>query len=451
MIVIDLHFLRLAVLGTQRVALANLSRCSYGTVPRPVQESAERLSREIEARPDHFLRLKLYPSLAEVRKQLASFLNVKLNELVFTTNASLGLNVALRNFEWEEGDIIFAFSTTYDSISRTIDYLCDIRPFPKRNIINLEFPTSAEEIIALFKREARANPAKPGGKRIAVIDSITALPSVYLPWKELVKICQDEGIWSVIDAAHSIGQEVGLDLSAAAPDFWVSNCHKWLSAKRSCAVLYVPERNQHIIKSSIPTSHAYISLRDRTATNFVDQFEWNGTIDHTPFLTIPDGNIRAQHPHDFMSSPLQSALQFRTRIGGEEKINAYCRDLAFRGGKVVADILGTCLLDPTGDLTLNMVNVQLPISERVPVNKDVHTFIVREILSHNAYSKLFHYQGKWWTRCSAQVWNEVIVAFRGIVAIANTKAPPQISDFEKIGHMWLEVFKKVENLYAQHG
>jgi len=49
------------------------------------------------------------------------------------------------------------------------------------------------------------------------------------------------------------------------------------------------------------------------------------------------------------------ALEFREWMGGEEKINAYCRDLAFRGGKRLAEIFGTKVLDTVGDLTLNMV------------------------------------------------------------------------------------------------
>ena len=39
------------------------------------------------------------------------------------------------------------------------------------------------------------------------------------------------------------------------------------------------------------------------------------------------------------------------------KINAYCRDLAIRGGKRLAEILGTEEMDntPNRELTLNMV------------------------------------------------------------------------------------------------
>jgi selenocysteine lyase/cysteine desulfurase len=38
----------------------------------------------------------------------------------------------------------------------------------------------------------------------------------------MVAICRDAGVWSVVDAAHSIGQEVDINLSKVKPDFWVS-------------------------------------------------------------------------------------------------------------------------------------------------------------------------------------------------------------------------------------
>lgn len=71
----------------------------------------------------------------------------------------------------------------------------------------------------------------------------------------MVKICKEEEVWSVIDAAHSIGQETNLNLAEADPDFWVTNCHKWLYAKRGCGLLYVPMRYVTSYTSLTPYIH----------------------------------------------------------------------------------------------------------------------------------------------------------------------------------------------------
>jgi len=51
------------------------------------------------------------------------------------------------------------------------------------------------------------------------------------------------------------------------------------------------------------------------------------------------------------------ALDFRKWIGGEAKIFEYCNNLAFEGGKRMADIFGTRVMDSNGELTLNMVSM----------------------------------------------------------------------------------------------
>jgi hypothetical protein len=58
------------------------------------------------------------------------------------------------------------------------------------------------------------------------------------------------------------------------------------------------------------------------------------------------------------------ALEFRKWLGGEVKINVYCRDLAIRGGKRLAEILGTEEMDqtPNRELTLNMVRKRSPLA-----------------------------------------------------------------------------------------
>lgn len=130
-----------------------------------------------------------------------------------------------------------------------------------------------------------------------------------------------------------------------------------------------------------------------------------------------------------------SALEFRKWLGGEDKINAYCHDLAIKGGKVLAAILGTREMDPESEMTLNMVyppaqstvvvdhllqvNVELPLPPSLKHTIEVDTLIKDKLfLEHKASSAYFHHNNAWWTRCSAQVWNEV-----NIISLHSTTRP----------------------------
>lgn len=388
-------------------AYTNLNAGSYGVAPRPVLAALDKLNLSIEANPDLFMRLGFQPQLIDVRRRLAQLIGADVDEVVLVPNASTGINTILRNFEWEQGDTLVGFNVTYGSISKTIRNIGDVLPHPTVKEFVSQFPTTHAEIIASFMEFLAANPTAEGKKTVVVLDSIVSNPGVLMPWKELVKICKEAGVWSVVDAAHSIGQETDINLSEAKPDFWVSNCHKWLSAKRAAAILYVPKRNQHIVKSSIPTSHSYISPTDRTDLNFVIQYEWNGTIDYAPYLGVA------------------YALDFRNWLGGEHKINAYCHDLALKGGKRLAEVLGTRVMDPDGELTLNMVNVELPLPETLKPSAELDLKFKKKLLEeHNIYSAHFYHNSRWWTRVSTQIWVE-------------------LEDFEKLGKVWSIVCDEV--------
>lgn len=98
-------------------------------------------------------------------------------------------------------------------------------PRPKVYTVPLTFPMSHADVVKAFRTKIQeiksthpntvfdilAHDTDLGGKSnrmVAIIDSISSTPGVYMPWKDMVKVCQEEGVWSVIDAAHSIGQEV---------------------------------------------------------------------------------------------------------------------------------------------------------------------------------------------------------------------------------------------------
>lgn len=95
---------------------------------------------------------------------------------------------------------------------------------PKIELMILRFPTSHAEILRDFRWMVHRvqQQRNPGSKTVALFDSIVSFPGVTMPWKEMVKICHEEGALSIVDAAHSIGQEKDIDLATVRPDFWIS-------------------------------------------------------------------------------------------------------------------------------------------------------------------------------------------------------------------------------------
>nr|AUN37957.1 L-cysteine desulfhydrase 1 [Ganoderma lucidum] len=359
---------------------------------------------------------------------VAKLIGAEADEVVLVPNATHALNTVLRNFEWRDGDVLVGANTTYGAVAKTLTYLSDRSESPRPDVLNVEldFPLTHTRIVDLFRAKLReAKQQRPnsqftdvpplcpgygeegrgkGNKIVAVIDSIVSNPGVLLPWQEMVRVAHEEGVWTVIDAAHSVGQEPNINLTEARPDFWLSNAHKWLYAKRGCAILYTPRRNQYIIKSSIPTSHQYISPKtpqwETKGTNYVGQHEWTGTQDWAPSITVPE------------------AIAFREWLGGEKAIYEYCHKLAVDGAKRLAEVLGgTRVLDESGELTTTMSNVQLPLPTKdektinLEIYREVDAYLKDKLLfKWKAYAAHFYHNGAWWVRCSAQVYNEACVA-----------------------------------------
>ena len=101
------------------------------------------------------------------------------------------------------------------------EFFSDQPPNPEHITVSLSFPISHKDILDKFRQKLKEIPRHDGQTVVAVIDALASNPGVLLPWEELTKICKKEGIYSLIDAAHAIGQ-IPLDLSLSDPDFFVT-------------------------------------------------------------------------------------------------------------------------------------------------------------------------------------------------------------------------------------
>lgn len=338
-----------------------LSQGSFGSIPKVIQDKRREYQDQYEARPDPFIRQTLPRLLDESRAAVAKIINAPVETVVFVANATEGVNTVLRNLVWNPDgkDVIISFNTIYDACARAEDFLVDYHE-GKVHVkeITLNYPLEDDEILDTFRAEVKKIEAEGKRARVALFDVVTSNPGIIFPWERMVATCKELGVISLVDGAQGIGM-VHIDVAKADPDYFVSNCHKWLHAPRGCAVFHVPVRNHHLLPTTLATSRGYVPKKsdregrtqpmpdDGTGKNhFVRNFEWVGTRDDTPFLCVKD------------------AIAWRKdALGGEDRIISYLWDLNKKGIKHVSEFLGTTILEnKAGTLTnCGMANVALPL------------------------------------------------------------------------------------------
>ncbi|EMD61271.1 hypothetical protein GGP41_010156 [Bipolaris sorokiniana] len=386
-----------------------LNHGSFGTHPTPVREAYYALQTTAIERPDTFVSFITFPLLAKSRSAVAPLLGVNHDEVVFVPNATTGVNTVLRNIKFEDDDVVLTFSTAYPACVKTIGAIGEILPVNCEKV-ELVYPVEDEVILESFREKVRSLRADGKRVRLAMFDTISTFPGARLPWEDLVRICKELDILSLIDGAHGIGMIDLTHLGKVNPDFFVSNCHKWLYTPRSCAVFHVPFRNQHLIRTSIPTSHGYQYPDQPENTNgrspFIFMFDYVATMDYTPYLCIP------------------AALEFRNQVcGGEAKIREYCYDIARKGGDCMAEILGTHVLTTKSETMRQcaFANVELPLvfkkKEEVDQSKGeldiddavkIAAWIKRTAaMEMDTYFQTAFHAGKLWVRLSGQIYLEV--------------------------------------------
>ncbi|KAF2821186.1 PLP-dependent transferase [Ophiobolus disseminans] len=394
----------------------NLNHGSFGTYPKFVRDKMRSFQDAAEARPDSFIRYEYPKLLDEAREAMAGLLNTPSETLVFLPNATTGVNTVLRNLLFTPNEYILYFATIYGACEKTVSYITETTP-AKSVKIAYTYPVEDDWLISEFHRTVESIENQGGTVKIAIFDTVVSMPGVRMPFERLLTACKERGVLSCIDGAHGVGH-VELDLSTLDPDFFVSNCHKWLHVPRGTAIFHVPLRNQALMRSTLPTSHGFAPQGSNIASPFpksafanaqksafVRNFEFVGTIDNAPFLCVP------------------AALAWREKLGGEDAIRQYCWTLAQEGAKVVAKQLETEVLEnETGTLgRCCLSNVRLPISVATAQQHAAKAGIddaevggaVRDWMSktsiddYGTFVQSLFYGGAWWVRLSGQVYLEM--------------------------------------------
>jgi selenocysteine lyase/cysteine desulfurase len=335
-------------------------------------------------------------------------LHAPVDTCVFLPNATTGVNTVLRNLVYQPGDVIVYFTTIYGACHKTISYLEETTPLQSKGI-ELTYPISDEDLCSNFEQVIRTIKDEGKKPKIAIFDSIVSMPGVRVPFERLVQLCRLHNTLSLIDGAHSAGQ-IPIDLTTLDPDFYVSNLHKWLHVPRGCAIFYCPVRHQPLMRSSLPTSHGFVPraspgpispLAPSTKSEFVNNFEFTGTIDNAPYLCVP------------------AALAWRSRVrwehrSGEDAVMQYCIHLASRAGQIVASALGDTSILEHAESNISdcaFANVELPLSYADDAGGSSETAVKMAqwmskvfVEEYDTFMAIMLHGEKFWVRLSAQIY-----------------------------------------------
>src|SRR5688572_2659082 len=100
-----------------------LNHGSFGATPEPVFSEYQRWQSELERQPVEFLGRRVEGLLVESRAALGKYLGTHANNLVYTQNVTISLNIIARSLELGPGDEVLASDHEYGAMDRMWRFL----------------------------------------------------------------------------------------------------------------------------------------------------------------------------------------------------------------------------------------------------------------------------------------------------------------------------------------
>ncbi|CAJ1953727.1 unnamed protein product [Cylindrotheca closterium] len=263
-----------------------LNHGAFGASLKVGYERAEQWRYHLERQPLRYFDRDLLPHLVYSARQLADFCQVSHREgLTLIPNVTYGLNTIISGYveEFREDSHIILWDTTYGSLKKMAEEYCNkvtevsvIPYFDKAHELN-----EPSEIFAMALEDALAKSHHTTKHALLILDQTTSNTAINMPLRNLTRIAKERDMLVMVDGAHGLlANEVILDDSA--PDFYLSNGHKWLSCPRGVAMIYCPkeELRDSILRRPAVISHGF-------GQGYQSRFLWDGCRDYAAALSLP--------------------------------------------------------------------------------------------------------------------------------------------------------------------
>lgn len=219
--------------------ITNLENGYWGIMATPVLKEYQRLSAWVNRENTNFARWDLGTTYADLRQQVANFLNVGADEIALTRGATESLQALIGSYnKLSPGDTVIYADLDYSEMKNAMRWLADRRgvvpvkinfPEPTKNK-----PLTEQDILSFYEKSLDANP----GTKLLLLTHLNNWTGLIIPVAKIAKMANARGIDIILDAAHSVGQ-VDFDIKQLGCDFVGVNLHKWAGAPIGCGVIYI--------------------------------------------------------------------------------------------------------------------------------------------------------------------------------------------------------------------
>ena len=347
-----------------------LNHGSFGACPKVVFDNYQYWQRELERQPVKFFTKVLYEKLEYSRKKLSNFIGCDHDELIFFQNPTTAVSNIICNLNLKSGDEVLMSSHEYGALIRSW-----VEWGVKKNIkiiqqeVKLPLTNESEFIESIWRGVTPKT-------KVIFLSHITSATGLIFPVEKIISMAKQKKIMTIIDGAH-VPAHIPLNIHKINCDFYAGALHKWLCAPKGASFLYVKKEHQTWVK---PLIYSWGKEGDDPGpSEFLQDFQWQGTRDMAAFLSIP------------------SAIEFYH--GYLEKNLKLCRKNIKYAFKNLELTLKTEPISNGGNWIAQMVSHPLP--KTVPPD-------LKEIL-YNKYKieiPIFKWENRMFIRISMQIYNE---------------------------------------------
>ncbi len=363
-----------------------LNHGSFGATPRAVLEHQTELRARIEREPVKFFVRDLPDLWDEARRHAATFVGAQPGNFVFVENATTGVNAVLQSLEFSGDDEILITDHEYNACRNVVHFVAQ-RSGATVRVVELPFPLGdPDEVVQAISDALSAR------TRILLIDHVTSQTGLVLPIAEIGDVCHERGVEVLVDGAHAPGM-LDLDVEALDVDYYTGNFHKWVCTPKSAAFLWVADPHRPGIRPPV-ISHGANMPAETDADRLHVEFDWQGTRDPTPVLSIGFGI-------DYMGSLIE---------GGWPSIRTHNRDLVLKGRDILNEALGEQPICPDSMIG-SLAAVRLPDGDPTPHDSPLYLDPEQDelLFEHGIEVPIVPFPGppKRLLRISAQLYNDI--------------------------------------------